>query len=216
MDAHTVDGRTARSRATRARVATAAARLFTERGYAATSIQSIAAEAGVAAQTVYYAFGTKSAVLKHALDHAVAGDAAPVATLDRPWVRRALEAPDARGQIRLHTVGTASVMERLSPLSEVLRGAADSDDELRALWHASVDQRRTVQRTFTERLRERGALRPELSADEAADTCLALLSPEVFILYTRHCGWSVRRWRTWAEQGLTRHLTELSTAPEQG
>ncbi|MFI6578614.1 TetR/AcrR family transcriptional regulator [Nocardiopsis sp. NPDC050513] len=216
MSTRSTDGRLARTRATRARVAEAAARLFTAGGYAATSIQSVAAEAGVAAQTVYNAFGTKAAVLKEALDQAVAGDAEPVATLDRPWVRAALAAPDAREQIRLQAAGTASVMERVAPLSEVVRGAADSDADLRALWRANVDQRRAVQRVFAERLAERGALRPGLSADEAADTALALLSPEVFTLYTVRCGWSADRWRAWAVDALLRQLTDLASAPEAG
>ncbi|MEV2276853.1 helix-turn-helix domain-containing protein [Nocardiopsis sp. NPDC049922] len=213
MSTPSTDGRLARTRLTRARVAEAAARLFTTGGYAATSIQSVAAEAGVAAQTVYNAFGTKAAVLKEALDQAVAGDAEPVATLDRPWVREALTAPGAREQIRLQVAGTASIMERVAPLSEVVRGAADSDDDLRTLWRTNVDQRGAVQRAFAERLAERGALRPGLTVDEAADTALALLSPEVFTLHTVWCGWSVDRWRAWAADALLRQLTDLASAP---
>ncbi|WP_232832197.1 TetR/AcrR family transcriptional regulator [Nocardiopsis sp. FIRDI 009] len=213
MSTHGTDGRLARTRATRARVAEAATRLFTTRGYAATSIQSVAKEAGVAAQTVYNAFGTKAAVLKEALDQAVAGDAEPVATLDRPWAREALSAPDAAEQIRLQVAGATAVMERVAPLAEVLRGAADSDDDLRALWRTNVGQRRAVQRAFAERLAERGALRPGLTAQEAADTALALLSPEVFTLHTVQCGWSVDRWRAWATEALLRQVTDLAPAP---
>jgi AcrR family transcriptional regulator len=102
-------------------VAAAATRLFTAHGYAATSVQAVAKEARVATQTVYNAFGNKPAVLKAALDQAVAGDAEPVATLDRPWVRAALAAADAREQVRLQVEGTREVMERVAPLAEVVR-----------------------------------------------------------------------------------------------
>src|SRR2546430_310345 len=51
--------REARARETRERIIQAGVRLFLERGYVATTVQAIADEAGVAAATVYQAFGTK-------------------------------------------------------------------------------------------------------------------------------------------------------------
>lgn len=206
MDAHPADGRTARSTATRARVALAATRLFTAHGYTATSITSIAEEAGVAAQTVYNAFGTKTAVLKEALDQAVAGDTDPVATLDRPWVREALAAEDPRELVRLQVAGTARVMVRVAPLIEVLRSAAPSDAGLAALWRTNIDQRRTVCTVFARALADRGALRPHLSPEEAADTLLGLLSPELYTLYTARLGWSPGHWGEWATEAVTRQL----------
>ncbi|WP_304455046.1 TetR/AcrR family transcriptional regulator [Nocardiopsis sp. YSL2] len=215
MNAPATDGRAARSRATRARVAAAATRLFTAHGYAATSIQAVAKEAGVATQTVYYAFGNKPAVLKEALDQAVAGDTAPVATLDRPWVRAALAAPDAREQIRLHVEGTSGVMERVAALTEVVRAAAGSDPELADLWRTNVEHRRQVQEVFARALADRGALRPGLEVSEAADTALALLCPEVFTLFTVHSGWTVERWSAWARDAVLRQLTHLADPPAE-
>ena len=215
MNAPATDGRAARSRATRARVAAAATRLFTAHGYAATSIQAVAEEAGVATQTVYYAFGNKPAVLKEALDQAVAGDAAPVPTLDRSWVRAALAASDAREQVRLQVEGTRVVIERVAPLAEVVRGAAGSDAELARLWRTNIEQRRTVQAVFAQALSDRGVLRPGLGVPEAADTALALLSPEVFTLYTVHSGWTAERWSDWARDALLRQLTHLADAPTE-
>src|ERR1700682_1008566 len=48
---------------TRRAIAHAARSLFAERGYAATSIEVVAEEAGVAARTVYSIFWTKKAIL---------------------------------------------------------------------------------------------------------------------------------------------------------
>ena len=48
---------------TRRAIAGAARSLFAEHGYAATSIDAVAEEAGVAARTVYAIFGTKKAIL---------------------------------------------------------------------------------------------------------------------------------------------------------
>ncbi len=49
--------------ATRERIAEAARRLFGSAGYGSTSMEAIAAEAGVAVRTVYAAFGTKREIL---------------------------------------------------------------------------------------------------------------------------------------------------------
>ncbi len=57
-----VDGRRERSRRTWARIVHAAAQLFVENGYVATTIEAIAERAEVANQTVYYVFGTKAEV----------------------------------------------------------------------------------------------------------------------------------------------------------
>ena len=49
-------------------------RLFSDKGYLATSIEDIAAEAGVARPTVFTAVGPKATILRLVVDHALAGD----------------------------------------------------------------------------------------------------------------------------------------------
>ena len=83
-----------KARANRHRMRAAALALFTERGYAATSMQAIADAAGMAVQTLYFTFGTKRALLSEILDIAVAGDEEPVPTLERPGVLAAIDDPD--------------------------------------------------------------------------------------------------------------------------
>ena len=63
---------------TRLRVVTAAARLFIERGYGATSIDAIAEAAGVGRATVFTSVGGKAALLRLAYDIAIVGDDEPV------------------------------------------------------------------------------------------------------------------------------------------
>src|SRR5687767_8230835 len=100
--------RAAKAAATRARMLAAARSLFVARGYTATTMRSIADEAGVAVQTMYFTFATKRAVLSELLDLEVAGDTAPVATLERPWVAEALAAPP-KELIELLVAGTARI-----------------------------------------------------------------------------------------------------------
>src|SRR4051812_29428978 len=54
--------------ATRADILQAARRLFTEKGYAATSMADIAAEADVAVQTIYASCGSKRALVSALVD----------------------------------------------------------------------------------------------------------------------------------------------------
>src|SRR5438309_11240283 len=62
-----------RAKATRLAIAAAAGRLFAERGYAATSIEEIAAAAGVARATVVNSIGGKPELLQEAYRLAVRG-----------------------------------------------------------------------------------------------------------------------------------------------
>ena len=61
-------------------VCEAAYRLFSTKGYLATSIEDIAAEAGVARPTVFSAVGPKPVILRAVVDQALAGDDAAVSS----------------------------------------------------------------------------------------------------------------------------------------
>ncbi|MFE3450407.1 TetR/AcrR family transcriptional regulator [Nonomuraea sp. NPDC059194] len=203
------DGRTARSRATRARIVAAATELFTTAGYSATSINAIAAEARVGEQTIYYAFGTKKAILTTAIDQAIAGDDEPVPTLERSWVLAALADPDPREQIRRQVAGAADIYLRAAPLLDVVRSAATADADLAELWADNTRRRLAVQRVFAEALARKTLLRDGMSVDDAADTALTLLSPETYTLLVRQRGWEHARWQAWAVDAVTRLLTTL-------
>jgi AcrR family transcriptional regulator len=208
-DGRREDGRSARARTTRARITTAAAELFTTAGYTATSINAIAARAGVSEQTVYYAFGTKRAILSTALDLAIAGDDEPIPTLERPWVRDALADPDPLGQIRSQVAGAGDIYLRAAPLLDVVRSAAVTDSDLAEVWAANIQQRHVVLCTFADALARKTPLREGLSVDAAADIALTTLSPETYNLLVGTRGWEHSRWQTWAADALKRLLTAL-------
>jgi TetR/AcrR family transcriptional regulator of autoinduction and epiphytic fitness len=71
------------ARQTRRAILDAAAKLFVEPGYAATPLTAVAAEAGVAVQTVYAVFGSKRQLLSDLVDVTLAGDDERVAMADR-------------------------------------------------------------------------------------------------------------------------------------
>src|SRR5258705_9229793 len=88
--------RLVRADATRLAIAAAAGRLFAERGYAATSIEQIAAAAGVGRATVFSSVGGKPELLKEAYRLAVRGPASADTPLgEQPRSRRISAKPDA-------------------------------------------------------------------------------------------------------------------------
>ena len=193
--------RAAKAAQTRALMLTAARELFTAGGYSATSMQAIATRAGVAVQTLYFTFETKRAILKELLDVEVAGDDAPIATLDRPWVAEALAAPPAE-LLHLLVQATSGIHARVAPLLEAVRSASATDQEIAELWRTNITQRHTVLAVFTGALAAKSALRPGLNALRAADMALAILAPESYHLLTVHRGWTGEDWADWAGKTL--------------
>ncbi|MFH9747204.1 TetR/AcrR family transcriptional regulator [Streptomyces anulatus] len=200
--------RAEKARRTRRRMLDAAAALFSEHGWAGTTVEDIARSAEVGVQTVYFTFKNKRALLKELLDTTIAGDLDPVATLERPWAREVLEAPDPATQLALQAAGARSILQRAAPVLEVVRGAAAADPEVAALWRANQEQRHTVQLRFAEALTAKtgGALRDDYDASSAADIALSVLGPEIYDLLVTSRGWSPARWERWATDALVRQL----------
>src|SRR5450759_1459871 len=86
--------RVAHADSTRLAVVQAAARLFIERGYVATSIESIAEAAGVSRATVFTSVGGKPVLLKKAYDIALVGDDVQVPLAERERSRAIRAEPD--------------------------------------------------------------------------------------------------------------------------
>jgi len=188
--------RAEKARLTRRRIVAAAAELFLDQGYGATKLEAVAARAGVAVQTVYFHFGNKATLLKEALDVAAVGDDEPVALLERPWIEELSVEPDPVRVIELWTTSGLEIMGRVAPLLAVVRGTVGTDPDLAAQWDVNEVQRRTAYRVLADLLAERGALRPGLTAADAADLAFLISSVENYLVATTSLGWSMERWRS--------------------
>jgi AcrR family transcriptional regulator len=199
----TVKPRAARTRATRRRIVDAAAELFIADGYGDTTLEQIAARAGVAVQTVYFHFGNKRTVLKEAVDIAAVGDDEPVALLERPWLDELRAEPDPRRMVALWVAYSVTIYARIGPIMQVVRAAAVTDPEMAAQWATNETQRATAFRALAELLAERGGLnRP---VDEAVDVLCALLGPEVYDVLTGR-GWTAQQWERFTVESITAAL----------
>ncbi|ONH26376.1 TetR/AcrR family transcriptional regulator [Pseudofrankia asymbiotica] len=187
--------RAEKTRLTRRRIVAAAADLFLGEGYGATTLDQVAARAGVAVQTVYFHFGNKATLLKEALDVAAVGDDEPVALLDRPWLEEVTAEPDPARIIELWMNVGLEILGRVAPLLAVVRATMGTDPDLAAQWEANEAERRTAFRALAGMLADRAALRPGLTVDDAADLGFLISSAENYILSTGALGWSPERWR---------------------
>lgn len=191
---------------TRVEVLDAALALFVSRGYVSTTIVAVAERARVSPETVYAIFKTKRALLASALDASIVGDADPVPLLERRWVQDLREEPDPRRRIRILARNGRGILERVSPIYEVLREASSADVEVAVLVRRYEQQRSEGQRALLRIVAPRGTLRPGLGPAAAADILYAIGSPESYRLLVLDRGWSPARFERWYADTLIKLL----------
>ncbi len=196
--------RRGKAEATRRRIVRAAHDEFVEKGFHGATIASIATRAGVATQTVYFVFHTKAGLISAVIDTAVMGDAA-VAPQETEWWKAMESTPDAVHALRLFVAGAAPSFQRASAISEILRAAAQGDDEVRETHEAHEHLRRTAFGQVVELLATKANLRAGLTIMTATDLLLALFGDATYLFLTAACGWDHDQVVDW----LTRALPEL-------
>ncbi|NEK60470.1 TetR/AcrR family transcriptional regulator [Geodermatophilus sabuli] len=195
---------------TRRRIIDAATRLFLDRGYVGTTIPALAADAGVSVETVYRSAGGKAELLAAAVQAALAGGAerAELPVEERPAIRRVIEEPDPRRQLRAYAATQPGVWGRSGPLLSVLAAAAGHDPALAALQDRLTAQRLDGLRRFAQLLHDRGALRSGLPADRAADLLWTICAQANYDSLVTRRGWTADEYRTWLGDTLISSLLE--------
>jgi AcrR family transcriptional regulator len=204
---------------TRRRMLRAAYELFCEHGYAATTLQAIAQRAGVAVQTIYFTFHTKSAILSETVgacifgfdrwspiaDPVRAGDAAALGKYHAWWTPFE-EARDAAAALEVFVDATVEIMRRVGPLVAVVTEAAAGDQEMRAVSDIGEERRVESYRAVVRVLAKKGGLRRGLGIERANDILLTLLSGEVYQLLCARRGWTPMAARRWFLETLRQQL----------
>jgi AcrR family transcriptional regulator len=188
--------RGAQAQSTRAAVIAAAGRLFTEQGYASTSIDEIAAAAGVSRATVFTSVGGKATLLKTALDVAIVGDDEPVPLPERPRSKAIRAESDPRKYLALYAELVTEMDGRMAGIHEALRGAAGVDPEARSLWESQLAQHRQGAANVVADLMRKGELKAGLDPAAAADI-VWLLGPGTYNMLVHRRGWSPDRFQAW-------------------
>jgi AcrR family transcriptional regulator len=184
----------------------AARRLFLDRGYAATTVATIAAEAGVSVETVYKAFGNKAGLVKSVVDVGIVGDDEPVPMLQRELVRHIETEPDARRKLAMYGEHLAQSAPRHMPVQLLVRAAASSDPGAAEVWEQMTTERLTGMTAFARHLHDGGHLRRGVSVGEARDVLWTYNSAELYELLVMQRGWSPERYGAWIADAMAAAL----------
>jgi AcrR family transcriptional regulator len=199
--------RTRQAEQTRADILAAAVKLFAESGWAATTLAAIAAEAGVAVETIYSGFPSKKALLLAAMDVAIVGDTLPVPLFERePAMRiRTLETPHDRLRQAIAVAGQAFGGPVIGVWRAMLEAGA-SDPEV-ARWCGIHERRRRETTTEVIELALRRTIDPRI-----LDGVWAAGSLEVYRKLTVEQGWTNQEWQDWFVDLIERFTADRDSA----
>lgn len=198
--------------ATRAAIIDAAAELFAGRGYGATTMAAIAAQARVSAKSVY-ALGDKAQLLTLALDRAIAGDDDEAPLIDRPEAQSVLAANSAKDAVQLGAAMGAPLLLRLYPLYRAFEQAAGTDTQVAELWQQYQERRRHDVSRVVMAVEQASGLRAGLDTERATDIVWALIGWHPVALLVEERGWTSEEIQQWIEDLLTVILLEADPDP---
>jgi AcrR family transcriptional regulator len=188
---------------TRTRILEEARRLFVEQGFEATTMQQVADAAGVAVQTVYFNFRTKSRLLAGVADTLILGDRPPDQWRERPWGMRILRSTNPREVVHAFVVGDLEIKSHLAPFVRALGADVRLDPESLAVQDRGRDQ---FFGAVVDRLISMGALRPGLTATRALDIIRVVNTVETYRDLTERRGWTDALWKSWLTDLLGEQL----------
>jgi AcrR family transcriptional regulator len=186
---------------TRRRIALAARRAFGAGGYADTSVQSIAREAGVAVRTVYAAFGTKKAILAAVCEEwLIESDARSIG-------EQAIAATDPRRSLALLAHANRAQWEMGRDVVGIMATAAAADAEVASMFAGWRENRMGFVRRVIGGLA--ADLQPGLGVADASAMTRAFSVPEIFEELAAE-GWSADRYEEWLAALLAETLLRPS------
>jgi AcrR family transcriptional regulator len=198
--------REARAKTTRRAIVDAALELFVRHGYVSTSIDAIAAAAGVGRATVFATFRGKPALLKAAYDAAFGEGDERTPLIQRPEAQLVLAERDPRRYLAAYVSLVSSIFARVAPIHEVVRAAAHADAEVREVWEQIGTERLNGARRIVAHLEARGGLRPGLDAGSTADLIWVLNDPGMYHMLVLQRGWDPTAYERQLTDLLVRQL----------
>lgn len=199
--------RQAQADETRRQILTAAHKLFAERGYAGATIEAMAAEAGVAPETIYAVFKNKGKILVSLVNFLSASRAEErVPLLERAGPQAVAQERDQRRQLQLFAQVVANNLEGNASMSEIILVAAKTDSDIEKIMQQFIKQRRQHMAVAVQQITANGPFRENMDEEYATDTVWTLASPEVFLLLTRDLAWSKDKYEQWLSETLIKVL----------
>jgi AcrR family transcriptional regulator len=190
------DLRSEHAAATRSRVLRAAKTLFARDGYAATTIAALAEEAGVAAQTLYSAFGSKAAIAISVMEDAV------ISSGIREANEAALRESDGEKAVRLVAAAASRLYSVEAELVRLLSAEVAAD-------FARISNQRRLQdltKLATSSPGVASRFPDKEDARRAAVAAWAVSGIETYDRLVLQAGWSHEEYEQWLGDTFTRTL----------
>lgn len=189
---------------TRTRILAAARTLFFRDGYAATTLKAVAAEAGVAVQTVYAVFGSKPAILTELRWMVVDLPDATTARLE------AMEAPTAPERIARFAHSIRRRWELAGDIVQIDQDAARTDPAIRGSIQPADERRQAGIAAFVRAMAVDLGL--PLDVPRAAAEVDALTMYHLYAQLVRVHRWSPDEYESWLRAQLAAALSERSSS----
>jgi AcrR family transcriptional regulator len=189
---------------TRRRILEAARRLFGRDGYAATTLKAVAADAGVAVQTVYAVFGSKAAILAELRSLVVS-----LPEADNSF-QAAMREPTIEGRLTGFAHSIRQRWELAGDIVTINEDAARADPSVRAGVEAARDRRQAGIAALVGGIAE--DLAPTI--DRARTTALvdALSLYALYVQLVAVHGWSPETYEAWLGAELISNVVHPSSA----
>ncbi|SEC51808.1 DNA-binding transcriptional regulator, AcrR family [Nocardioides exalbidus] len=187
-------GRRAAAETRRQRVVDAAAELFPVQGWRATTIATVAAQAGVSPELVSKTFGGKQELLMAAMRSRSFNRGLPL-----PQAFAALHLEDEPDrEVRLDRVVAFVVasLEPMAPFVPVMIQGADQDPRMRVILDAARDGHLVATQDLVRHVAT-GPLHPD-----AVDVVYVLTRAETYLTLVPHRGWTSERYATWLRRAI--------------
>ena len=173
-------------------------------------MSDVAEAAGVAVQTVYFTFHTKSELLSRAYDYAVLGDGEPVPPDQTAWYMKMTAEPDVTAALRHVVEGIGAIMKRATPLDTVVRAAAGSDPDTAKVREFHERWRAQGYRAIVDILATKSRLRAGISPEQATQLSLLYLGMDVYRVLVLDFGWTHQDWSDWTVATVGEQLFSAS------
>jgi AcrR family transcriptional regulator len=198
--AYSSELRRSQAEQTRRRVIQAARHLFASKGYSATSVHDLAAEAGVAVQTIYSSLGGKRGALLALND--LVDEEAEVAV----HAGRLRQARDPRVAVGIAVRLTRNIAERCGDLVQAIRTGALTEPDMAEVLTEGFRRHRMGTRALARNLESHHALRHGVDAGRAAAILGSMTSVETWASMTGEHGWTFDETEAWLTSMLRNQL----------
>ncbi|MFL6237966.1 MAG: TetR family transcriptional regulator [Actinomycetes bacterium] len=197
------------ARATRLAVIRVAQKLFVEQGYGRTTMNDIAAAAGVSVEMVYANFRNKPTLLHHVWDITIGGDDEEVVFHERPEVKAIRAEPDLAKRLKLHAAFSTQTARRIAPFLLALHGAAASEPSAAAMLEEIGRQRLAGLGVMAAEAAKTGQL--AVPEEECRDVLWALTDGMLWHRLVSERGWTDERFAAWLGEVWAHMLVQRPT-----